>query len=365
MSLTSGQLRALVLREASRLGFELCGIAQVDEFPRLRHFVDWIAQGRAGEMHYLTRRMEPTSGAVVEPPLLREDVRHVYPWAHSIICCGVVYNAAAPPSIECSDPERGWISRYAWGDDYHDTMKERLRQLAAALSEAWTAAESQSGVPELRVTVDTAPVVERVAAERAGIGWQGKNTCLIHPKTGSWFFLGTIACSLKIEPDSPLPDRCGSCTRCIDACPTGALEPYRMDATRCLAYLNIELRGAIPEEFREAMGHNVLGCDICQDVCPWNRKAAVTLAPEFQPRPGLLHPRLDELASLNVEGYRELFRHSAVKRAKYQGLRRNLAVAMGNSGRTEFRPLLEEMAEDPDEVVREHARWALDRLAAE
>lgn len=357
------------MEQARQAGFELCGIARVEEFPRLRHFVDWIAAGRAGEMHYLERRTEPDGATGAEPsadsalpPLLREDVRHVFPWARSIICCGIVYNAPAPRSVECHDAERGWISRYAWGDDYHETVKQRLRQLAAAIEEAWADSADDEPAPEFRVTVDTAPIVERVVAEAAGLGWQGKNTCLIHPQIGSWFFLGTIATSLEIEPDSPLPDRCGSCTRCIEACPTQALEPYSMDARRCLAYLNIELRGAIPEEFRPAMGDNVYGCDICQDVCPWNRKAAIRLTPEFQPRAGLVHPRLADLATLGIEGYRRQFRHSAVKRAKYQGLLRNVAVAMGNSGNAGFRPILEQLAAGDDPVVAEHAGWALARL---
>ncbi|MGH9483330.1 MAG: tRNA epoxyqueuosine(34) reductase QueG, partial [Terriglobales bacterium] len=250
----------------------------------------------------------------------------------------------------------GWISRYAWGDDYHAVLRSKL--------EAWIERLRPHAGSEARfqLTVDTAPLAEREAAVQAGLGWQGKNTCLIHPRQGSYFFLGSILTSLELEPDSPLPDRCGSCTRCIAACPTQALTPYAMDASRCLAYLNIELRGSIPEEFRQPMGANLLGCDICQDVCPWNRRAATTAAPEFQPRPGLLAPRLAELAAMTEEDYRERFRHSAVKRAKYAGLRRNLALAMGNSGNPAFVPILQSWVAGADPVLAEHAAWALEQL---
>ncbi|HET9784659.1 MAG TPA: tRNA epoxyqueuosine(34) reductase QueG, partial [Terriglobales bacterium] len=216
---------------------------------------------------------------------------------------------------------------------------------------------------------------EREAARQAGLGWQAKNTCLIHPRLGSWFFLGSMVTSLDLASDhEPLPDRCGSCTRCIEACPTQALEPYQMDASRCVAYLNIELRGSIPEHFRAAMGNNVLGCDICQQVCPWNQpredaagaplRAPLSPMAEFQPRPGLLAPRLAELAAMTEHDYQEKFHHSAVKRAKWQGLRRNIAVAMGNSGNREFIPTLKGWERDADAVLAEHARWALSQLCA-
>ncbi|HVA64926.1 MAG TPA: tRNA epoxyqueuosine(34) reductase QueG [Terriglobales bacterium] len=234
----------------------------------------------------------------------------------------------------------------------------------------WRAAAEEAGEvgAEFKITVDTAPLVEREAARAAGLGWQGKNTCLIHPGKGSWFFLGSIVTSLDLglelaPEDAPaLPDRCGSCTRCLEACPTQALTPYAMDARRCIAYLNIELRGAIPEGLRAGMGNNVLGCDLCQDVCPWNRRAAVSVAPEFQPRPGLFAPPLAELAGMSEDDYRERFRHSAVKRAKYAGLRRNVAVAMGNSGNPGFLPILQEWIAGEDAVLAEHAAWAARQL---
>ena len=216
---------------------------------------------------------------------------------------------------------------------------------------------------ETRAYVDTGPLVERVWARYAGVGWVGKNTCLINQKVGSWIFLGVIITSLELEPDLPTADRCGSCTRCIDACPTDAfIAPYQMDASRCIAYLTIEKRGDIPEEFREAIGRHVFGCDICQDVCPWNRRAPASTAPEFQPREGLVNPAFGWLAAMDGDEFRTAFRGSPIKRAKYSGLRRNVAIAIGNSADTALKPALEKLAADQDAVVAEHARWALAKL---
>lgn len=344
--------RDFALAAGKRAGFELTGAAGVAPSARLALFPDWIEQGNAGAMQYLARRGE-------DGRYLRESIRQAWPWARSVLCGAAVYNAAPPRASVPRDAERGWISRYAWGSNYHDILRTRL--------EAWIRELRPLGGPadHFQPTVDTAPLVERDAALRAGLGWQGKNTCLLHPQAGSFFFLAAIITSLDLgaEADAPLPDRCGTCTRCIQACPTQALTPYQMDASRCLAYLNIELRGPIPEPFRAALGDNLLGCDICQDVCPWNRRAPRTEVPEFQPRPGLFAPLLEELAELSEAGYREKFRGSAVKRAKYAGLRRNLALAMGNSGNPGFAPRLERWTQDPDPVLAEHASWALARLA--
>jgi epoxyqueuosine reductase len=213
--------------------------------------------------------------------------------------------------------------------------------------------------------VDTGPIVERAYAAAAGIGAWGKNTCLLHPEHGSWFFLGVLVTDLELSPDAPRADMCGTCTACLDACPVGALPaPYVLDATRCISYLTIELKGAIPEGQREGIGRHVFGCDVCQDVCPWNRKRRVRGGPAFEPRPGLLAPELAELAGLDPEAFRARFRGSAVKRAKRRGLLRNVAVALGNSGDASRRPVLERLAADADAVVAEHARWALARLDA-
>ena len=219
--------------------------------------------------------------------------------------------------------------------------------------------------PELqtRCYVDTGPLVERVYAKYAGVGWIGKNTCILNQNLGSWLFLGVILTSLELEPDVPAPDRCGTCTRCIDACPTDALiAPYQLDANRCIAYLTIEKRGAIPEDIREGIGRHIFGCDICQDVCPWNRKAPATSTPEFQAREGLINPALHWLAEMTAEEFREKFRGSPVRRTKYSGLRRNAAIAIGNSGDAQFLPLLHRLSEDEDPVVAESARWAKEKL---
>ncbi|HEY8056454.1 MAG TPA: tRNA epoxyqueuosine(34) reductase QueG [Terriglobales bacterium] len=348
---TPDDWQALAHQTGQNLGFERIGVAGTDPSARLALFGDWLASGAAGEMHYLARRDQ-------QGELLRSSIRTVWPWARSVLCAAVLYNAPLPRSTErAADGLHGWISRYAWGDDYHQLLRARL--------EAWIAALRlhADGGEQFQATVDTAPLIERDAALRAGLGWQGKNTCLIHPRLGSYFFLGTVVTSLEITPDDTLPDRCGSCTRCLDACPTQALTPYAMDARRCLAYLNIELRGSIPEPFRAPMDNNVLGCDICQDVCPWNRRAPTTTAPEFQPRPGLFAPDLEALAALSEAEYQSTFRRSAVKRAKYAGLRRNIAVAMGNSGNQMHQPRLQQWAADADPVLAEHAAWALRELA--
>jgi epoxyqueuosine reductase len=215
-----------------------------------------------------------------------------------------------------------------------------------------------------RSYVDTGPVVERVYAKYAGVGWVGKNTCIINQQRGSWLFLGVILTSLELEPDLPAPDRCGSCTRCIEACPTDAiLAPYKLDSNKCISYLTIEKRGSIPEELRVGMGRHIFGCDICQDVCPWNRKAPISAASEFEARPGLVNPALAWLEEMSTEEFREVFRGSPIRRTKRSGLRRNIAIAMGNSGNKDFLPIIDQLAADEDEYVSESAHWARKRLA--
>ncbi|MBA3915581.1 MAG: tRNA epoxyqueuosine(34) reductase QueG, partial [Acidobacteriales bacterium] len=214
-----------------------------------------------------------------------------------------------------------------------------------------------------RSYVDTGPIVERVYAKYAGVGWIGKNTCILNQQLGSWLFLGVILTSLELQPDLPAPDRCGTCTRCIDACPTDALiAPYQLDSNQCISYITIEKRGEIPDNMRPGIGSHVFGCDICQDVCPWNRKAPATLAEEFQPREALVNPALAWLAEMREEQFQQVFRQSPVRRAKLAGIRRNAVVAMGNSGNPRFRSLLARLSSDPDARVAQHARWALDRL---
>jgi epoxyqueuosine reductase len=355
------QVSQVVKRAAAQAGFDLAGIAPVreEDYPEITAFVDWIDAGYAGEMKYMEQRTETGS-------LRRASVKNAAPWVRSVVVCALNYNADKPYSTNVVDQQRGWISRYAWGGkDYHDVLLPRLRQVEDALK---TYADEQSLPIETRSYVDTGPVIERVYAKYAGIGWIGKNTCIINQGLGSWLFLGVLLTSLEVEPTLPVADRCGSCTRCIDACPTTAiLAPGKLDARRCIAYLTIEKRGAIAEELRAPMGHHVFGCDICQDVCPWNNKtgnAPPASAPELQPLEGFFHPDLSWLAQMDQEIWRRIFRGSPVKRAKYSGLRRNVVIAMGNSGNRKFIPELTKLAADNDAVVAEHARWALDKITS-
>ena len=321
---------------ALQCGFQLAGVAQATPHEDGGRYQDWVARGLAGRMSYLT---DHRAG-------IRGDPRLLLPSARSIVCVGKLYNGPEPYSTRFNSAERGWISRYAWGDDYHDVMRAGLEKLAGMLSDH-----------EWRICVDTAPLLERSYARQAGLGWIGKNTCLINEPRGSWFFLGELLTSLEIAPDSPPPDRCGSCMRCIEACPTNALTPYELDATKCISYFTIELRGAIPDAFRGAMGKHVFGCDICQDVCPWNRRAPVTDDSSFAPRE--FAPPLERLAGIDEEEFRSMFRGSPIKRTKYGGFLRNVAIAMGNSGDPKFRAALERLAASTDATVAEAAHWGL------
>jgi epoxyqueuosine reductase len=349
----AAQLSALVKKAASDAGFDLAGIAPVREFGELTYFPEWIAAGRAGEMKYLESRND--SGE-----LRRASLANNFPWARSVVVCAINYNTAQPYSTDFNDPAHGWISRYAWSrEDYHESVLRRVREVEAKLKQV---ANGDSPI-ETRSYVDTGPIVERIYAKYAGIGWLGKNTCLINQQIGSWLFLGVIITSLDLPADIPAADRCGTCTRCIDECPTQALiAPYELDSNKCISYLTIEKRGAISEELREGMGRQVFGCDICQDVCPWNRKAPSSEKPEFQAREGLVNPALAWLAEISEEEFREKFRGSPVKRTKRSGLRRNALVAIGNGGDRSYTPIAEHASHDPDPVISEAALWAKRRL---
>jgi epoxyqueuosine reductase len=329
---------------AREAGFDLAGVADADAPRALAFFPEWVARGHAADMAYLTGQVER-----------RSDLRAAFPWARSVLSVGLQYDTPGPYST-AAPPDRGWIARYAWGDDYHDVMKALLDRVVDALRQ-------EAGPFEARTYVDTGPIVERAYAAAAGLGAWGKNTCLLHPEHGSWFFLGEAVTDLALAADAPRGDMCGSCTACLEACPTGALPaPYVLDANRCISYLTIETKGAIPEERRAGVGRQVFGCDICQDVCPWNRRRRHHGVDAFAARPGLAAPSLDELAALDADAFRERFRHSPVKRAKRRGLLRNVAVALGNSGDASKRPILERLAADEDPLIREHAAWALERL---
>jgi epoxyqueuosine reductase len=368
-----------VVDQAKTLGFDLCGIVRPEKFPELEQTAEWLRRGYAGEMKYLSdpRRCDPQAAM---------------PGIRSVVVGLLNYSTARPlstdPALPINDAQpAGWISRYAWGDDYHDVLLERLDSLVESLRERF------KGPFEARAYVDTGPVQERVLAKYAGLGWLGKNTLLLNQMLGSFFFLGVILTTLDLQPtlaenELPPPDLCGSCRRCLDACPTQAfIEPYVMDARKCISYLTIELRGSIPEEFREPMGNHVFGCDICQDVCPWNRRAPIVPTPQFQPRAlpaaeedrtetlraaqdeTLYLPRLEWLLGLTETDFRELFRGSAVKRAKWRGLIRNSCIAVGNSGlrqgmadHARICDRLEQLAASEDHVLAESARWALSRI---
>jgi epoxyqueuosine reductase len=289
------------------------------------------------------------------------DVRNVLPSARCVIALGTIYNAERPYSTEIADPRQASLARYAWGDDYHVVIERRLTRLLE-----WLRAQVGDGF-EGRAYVDTGPVQERVYAQHAGLGWIGKNTCLIHPQLGSWLFLSEIICNLALGVDEPAFDQCGTCTLCLEACPTGALvEPRVLDSNRCLSYLTIELKTAIPEAIRDDVGAHAYGCDICQDVCPFNLvpSTATTGEPEWQPRPGLDGPSLVDLWMRSDDDLRALLKGSAMKRAGVRRLRRNLAVAIGNSGDRFAADALERHAEEAckDPTVAEHVAWAVEKL---
>jgi len=358
-----------IKRCARDAGFDLCGIAPVRDFGELRVFPTWIADGKHGEMKYMEAR-----DATGE--LKRASLARVAPWARSVVVCAINYNTAHPYSTQAQkeDASRGWISRYAWSrEDYHDAVLRRLKQVEDGLrglldsTGNWPLATDNC----FRSYVDTGPLIERVFAKHAGVGWIGKNTCIINQQLGSWLFLGVILTSLEFADndftaDLPAADRCGTCTRCITACPTQAIvAPGKLDARLCISYLTIEKRGEIPDQLRSGMGRHVFGCDICQDVCPWNRKAPATTAAEFEAREELVNPALDWLAEMQQPEFQIVFRGSPVRRAKLSGVRRNAVIAMGNSGDKKFAPTLKKLCEDSDPMVAEHARWALATLGQE
>jgi len=370
---------AWIVEQAKSIGFNLCGVVRAEKFPELEHTEEWLARGYAGEMKYLhdPRRTDPQKSM--------SGVR-------SAIVCLLNYQTAEPLTtdsrVQADDLEpRGWISRYAWGEDYHDVLRDKLDALNVHLHKHFPEPF------EARSYVDTGPIQERILAKHAGLGWLGKNTLLLNSELGSYFFLGVILTTLDLEPslgvnELPPPDLCGNCRQCLDACPTQAfVEPYVLDARKCISYLTIELRGAIPMECREDMGNHVFGCDICQDVCPWNRRAPVSSLPQFQPRvlpsaeknasrnsPAMVEdslylPRIERLLELSEAEFQELFRGSAVRRAKWRGLLRNACIAAGNSrlakgsaAHARLCDLLTKLTASGDSVLAGSAQWALSRI---
>ena len=339
------KLTAQIKHKARGMGFSPVGVAPAGPPEHWGFYLDWLAKGYAGQMEYLVRNLDR-----------RSHPGKVLPGARTVLCVGMNYDQerGAEPADE---RPRGRISRYARGDDYHDLMNARLKRLLGWIQTL------DPGVKG-RVYVDTGPVLERDFAARAGLGWFGKHTNLIHKRKGSWFFLGEILLTVPLVYDRPVADHCGTCTLCMDACPTDAIpQPYVLDSNRCISYLTIELKGAIPRPYREKMGDWIYGCDICQEVCPWNRKQArPTAEPSLKARAGLDAPELDELLSMDQTTFSRRFRGSPIKRARRRGLLRNAAVALGNRGTTVDIPALTAALSDGEPLVRSHAAWALGRI---
>jgi epoxyqueuosine reductase len=339
------QLSARIKSEAQRLGFELVGISPAQLPPHEESFAEWLRRGFAGEMDYLQRGEE-----------VRRNPQTLMPWAVSVISVGMNYFTPFVRPGLSADP-KGWISRYAWGDDYHDVIKSKLERLLELVR------DGHDGWVEGRVFVDSGPVLERGVAGLAGIGWIGKNTHIISPEKGSWFFLGELFLSLPLAYDQPIRERCGRCELCLKACPTGAfVGPYVLDARRCISYLTIELKGPIPHHLRALMANHIFGCDICQEICPYNVKALPTTETSFAPRDGLYAPDLIPLLSLTSEEFRRRFHNSPIRRAKRRGLLRNVAVALGNLKSREAVPALVRALDDEEALVRAHVAWALGQI---
>ena len=335
---------------ANELGFELVGVTPAAHSETIARYREWIENGYAGKMHYLEKHLS-----------LKTDVRQLLAEAKSVISLAMNYYTLDPPKALAQDPGRGQISRYAWGDDYHELIRERLLELVTFIKQT---AESEL---KTRVCVDTAPIIEREYAQKAGIGWIGKNTNLIHWRSGSWYFLAEVLVNIVLESDTPeLRGSCGTCTRCIEACPTDAIiEPNLLDSRRCISYLTIELKESIPKTLRPEIGNWIFGCDICQEVCPWNSKAVSTTETGFQPRDGNLTPKLLSLVGMTQEEFSRRFKGSPIKRAKRRGFLRNVLVAIGNWGTQRAVPALKDALADDEPLVRSHAAWALGRIGGD
>lgn len=343
-------LAAALKEEARRLGFVLAGITTPDPPPHFQAYERWLEAGHHGGMTYLAEE---------RARLRRADPRQILPECRSILVLGIPYDNPARLQPESPTTHYGRIAAYAWGEDYHLVLPPRLQALVRFL-------EEQVGHPiPNRWYTDTGPLLERDLAQRAGLGWTGKNSCLISPRYGSYFLLAEILLGLDLPPDPPfLTDQCGTCTRCLQACPTQCILPDRtLDARRCISYLTIENKGEIPADLRPHIGNWVFGCDVCQMVCPWNTRFAPERGdPAFAPREGLPLPVLAQELALTPEGFNRKFRRSPVQRAKRRGYLRNAAVAAGNARDAESRPVLHALLNDPEPLVQEHARWAIRQM---
>lgn len=329
------------------LGFELVGISPAKESETIELYRKWIENGYAGKMGYLERHSQ-----------LKEDPRTLLKETKSIISLAMNYYTVDPPKDLSEDPSRGQISRYAWGEDYHDVIRDRLQQLVDYIK---SMAESEL---KSRVFVDSGPILEREYAQKAGIGWIGKNTNLINWQTGSWYFLAEILISLDLEYNNqPVRGSCGTCTKCIEECPTDAiLEPNVLDSRLCISYLTIELKDSIPKELRPQIGNLIFGCDICQEVCPWNSKAVPTSEPAFHPRKDNLTPELLPLMDITQSDFSKKYKGSPIKRTKWKGFLRNVIVAVGNWGSPTAVPALKKAIINDEPMIRGHAAWALGQI---
>ena len=338
-----------MVRRAAAIGFDDCRIAQAAAPRHAEEFRDWLEAGSAAEMDWIGRGAEK-----------RCDPQKVLPGARSVVALAMNYwqgeEQCGRRNAEGGIEDGGRIARYAWGDDYHDVMEKKLRELNQFL-------ENAGG--RQRSYVDTGPVLERDFAAEAGIGWHGKSTMLLNRSLGTWFFLAEIFTTLELPADPPQVGHCGSCTRCIDACPTGAITaPHQVDARRCISYLTIELKGSIPLEFRPLIGDRIYGCDDCLDACPWNRFAQVSRESAFAARPAVAQMRLRDFLALDDAQFREMFRGSPIKRIKRRGFLRNVCVALGNVGTRDDLPALAEAAHDREPLIAEHALWAIAQIRA-
>jgi epoxyqueuosine reductase len=338
------ELKMQLVSFARQIGFDSCRITACAEPAHATEFREWLRQGGHGEMNYMQR----AEGK-------RCDPQKILPSAKSIVVLALNYfQGDAPVAAPTEDGKRGRIARYAWGDDYHAIIEAKLRKIDKFLL-------GFGG--HQKCYVDTGPILERDYAAQAGVGWHGKNTMLIDERFGTWFFLAEILTTLELPPDEPVPDRCGTCERCINACPTGAITaPHRLDARRCISYLTIELKDAIPLELRPLIGDRIFGCDDCLDVCPWNRFAQLSRETAFSARRSTAGISLREYLQLNDTEFRALFRNSPIKRIKRRGFLRNVCVALGNVGNVSDIPALERAAADPEPLIAEHARWAIQRI---
>jgi epoxyqueuosine reductase len=324
---------------AGHLGFAVCSFTRAGPAPHANYLERWLREGRQGTMEWMQRTAAD-----------RADPRRLLPGVRSAVVLATSYFHRDLPS----SPDTGRIARYAWSDDYHEVIRPRLEDLAALMAELGG---------EQRCFVDSGPVLERDWAAACGVSWHGKSTMGIHPELGTWFFLSVILTTLEFDPDPRLPDRCGRCTRCIDACPTQAITaPYQLDARRCISFLTIENKGPIPEEFREAMGNRIFGCDDCLDACPWNRFAQASRDAALQPREDILRKPPREFLTLDNAQFKSLFRNSPILRAKRRGFLRNVCVALGNVGTTNDLPALHQAAQDSEPLIREHAAWAINQI---